>query len=102
MGRLVMYRDELHEHDPFRAATSAPGRAALLLVESLIHELVAVGILPLSRAIAVVDIAIDTASEIASAQVEGQRDDDRVGQLLQAIAQTLSLDAGDQTAVGDN
>ncbi|MBJ6122047.1 hypothetical protein [Sphingomonas mollis] len=82
----------LHEGDAAPGITASAGQAALLLVESLIHELVANGRLPLDRAIAVVEIATDTAGQIALAQCTDQADDP-VGDLLRVIARTLSLDA---------
>lgn len=49
------------------AYADSHGRAALLLVESLIHELVAKAVLTLGEAIDIIDIAIDVEGELALA-----------------------------------
>lgn len=71
------------------------GEAALLLIESLLHGLIARAVLSTDEAIRIVDIAADTRRELAD-----ERDDDlslserSIGALL-AIASSLRTDVPD-------
>lgn len=74
------------------AAPDAHGRAAILLVESLIHGLIAQSVIRVEDAIEVVTIAIDAGMEIAADQ--GGHPDAEHGSIviLEAIRQSLSND----------
>ena len=86
----------LTPHDGFDGAARAPipeahGEAALLLVESLIHGLVARSALSIGEAIDIVQIAIDAQVEISDAR--GDPDEVRPAvRYLSAIATSLKID----------
>lgn len=71
----------------------AHGQAALLLVESLIHALVARSVIKLEDAVDVITVALDVKMEIATD--DGDSDDtmDRSLTLLSAIRDSLIRDA---------
>ena len=75
-------------------AANAHGEAALLLVESLIHGLVARSVLSVDEAISLVAVAMDARAEIVAER--GGRDEaqDRAFVLLSAIGTSLAFDAG--------
>lgn len=71
--------------DPF-------GQAALLLVESLIHGLVASSAITLENAIDIVTVALDVKDEIAADLGDGPGTKDKSLELLAAIRASLSND----------
>ncbi|MDO6414178.1 hypothetical protein Q4F19_07275 [Sphingomonas sp. BIUV-7] len=72
------------------------GEAAILLVESLIHSLIARRVLSFAEAIEIVDIAGDAKREIA-ADVGESAAEIQTLTILDAIRATLSIDlAGDE------
>jgi hypothetical protein len=75
----------LAEPDPY-------GQSALLLVESLIHGLVARSILTLDEAVDVVTVALDVKDEIAADLGDSQYTKDKSMELLAAIRASLSND----------
>lgn len=83
-----------NEASPF-AGTKGPdahGQAALLLVESLIHALIARSVINVEEAIEVVDIAADVKEDIAEALGEPPATLRQSLKLLQNIAGSLRLD----------
>ena len=66
---------------------SSHGRAALLLIESLIHSLVDKGVITRGEAIDVIDIASDVEAELIGA-AEGETEH----MLLPPLAQTFRLE----------
>lgn len=70
----------------------AHGQAAMLLVESLLHALIAQSVLKLEEAIDLVGVAIDAKIEIAADLGNSDDTRDRSLALLTAIHQTLSHD----------
>jgi hypothetical protein len=75
----------LAEPDPY-------GQSALLLVESLIHGLVARSILTLDEAVDVLTVALDVKDEIAADLGDSQYTKDKSMELLAAIRASLSND----------
>lgn len=77
------------------AEPDAHGQAALLLVESLLHTLVARSIVTLADATDVVTGAIDARIEITADRGDSDGDDatDRALSLLSAIRSSLTADA---------
>ena len=71
--------------DPF-------GQAALLLVESLIHGLVASSTITLENAVDIVTVAIDVKDEIAADLGDSPKTKDKSLELLAAIKASLSND----------
>ena len=69
------------------------GQAALLLVESLIHELVAQSVISIDDAINVMTVAIDAKIEIAANLGESDGTRDRSLTLLSSIHTSLGSDA---------
>jgi hypothetical protein len=67
-------------------------QAALLLVESLIHGLVARSVLTLPDAVEVVTVALGTKDEIAFDLGDSQETKDKSMELLAAIRSSLSND----------
>jgi hypothetical protein len=90
----------LHSHldgmiaSPIAALSAADphGRAALLLVESLIHALVDKKILSRGEAIDIIDIATEVEAELAAAS---DGDDQMAMTLLAPLAKTFRLELGD-------
>ena len=86
--------DNSAKNNPTSDHIDPHGQAALLLVESLVHELVARSVVTLSGAIEVVQTAIDVSLEMAT-----ELQDDQAGAagrsalLLQAISRSLGADA---------
>ena len=76
---------QIHGLDPY-------GRAAILLVESLIHGLVARSVLTVSEAIEITDIAADVRSEIAADQREPAVTTRKSLLLIESIGRSLRLD----------
>lgn len=70
----------------------AHGQAAMLLVESLIHGLIASSIIQISDAIDVVTVAINVKMEIAADLGENQDLMDKSLQILTAIRKSLCND----------
>ena len=75
------------------------GEAALVLVESLIHELVAQAALPMAAAIEVVRTAIDAQVAISDERGQSPGIEPQAVRFLSAIADTLSI--GEGTADGN-
>jgi len=74
--------------------TDAHGEAAMLLVESLIHGLVARSVLSVDEAIALVAVAVDARAEIVADHGEADAAQDRALALLSGIGASLAYDAG--------
>jgi hypothetical protein len=72
----------------------AHGEAAMLLVESLIHGLVARSVLSVEEAIDLVGVAVDARVEIVADRGECDAAQDRTLALLSAIGTSLAIDAG--------
>jgi hypothetical protein len=74
------------------ASIDPSGRAALLLVESLLHALVARRILKVGEAIDIIDIAADVEAELA-----GASDDERQSgeTFLSPLARTFRIERGE-------
>ena len=90
-------RDPAPDLDLDRAAppaADAHGEAALLLVESLIHGLVARSVLSVDEAIALVTVAMDARAEIVAERGEREEAQDRALALLSGIGTSLAFDAG--------
>jgi hypothetical protein len=96
--------DDAPDFRPSRSASppDLSGEAALLLVESLIHALVAKSGLSLPEAIEVVQIAID--AQLAIGKDRGDDPDQtlRSASLLAAIANSLGIDAHQDLAARSN
>lgn len=75
-------------------AADAHGEAAMLLVESLIHGLVARSVLSVDEAIALVTVAVDARAEIVADRGEREEAQDRALALLSGIGASLAYDAG--------
>lgn len=75
------------------AVADAHGEAAMLLVESLIHGLVARSVLSVDEAIALVAVAIDARVDIIADRAECDEAQDRALALLSAIRASLAIDA---------
>ena len=71
----------------------AHGQAALLLVESLLHSLIARSVLSVEQAIEVVEVAADVKGEIAADQGDSPATLRRSLVMLDAIAASLKFDA---------
>ncbi len=80
---------ELNAHGQVALTADAHGRAALLLVESLIHGLVNRSILPLADAIEIVDIAAEIELELGRS---GPIASNEPHSLLAPIATSLRFD----------
>jgi hypothetical protein len=70
------------------------GQAALLLVESLIHGLVARSTITLAEAVDIVTVALDVKDEIAFDLGDSPETKDKSLELLAAIRTSLSNDLG--------
>lgn len=75
------------------AQADSHGRAALLLVESLIHELVSKAVLTRGQAIDIIDIAVDVEEELELGA--GQALSRRRGSALAPLAATFRRETGD-------
>ena len=75
------------------AQADSHGRAALLLVESLIHELVGKAVLTRGEAIDIIDIAVDVEEELAWGA--GQVPSRRRGSALAPLAATFRRETGE-------
>jgi hypothetical protein len=78
-----------HPGDP-----DAHGQAALLLVESLIHELVARSVISVDNAANIVTVAMDAKIEIAADLGVSDDTKDRSLGLLASVHNSLAIDAG--------
>lgn len=88
-------RDPDPDPDPnAQPTTDAHGEAAMLLVESLIHGLVARSVLSVDEAIALVTVAVDARAEIVADRGEADAAQDRALALLSGIGASLAYDAG--------
>lgn len=70
----------------------AHGQAAMLLVESLVHGLIARSVIRVEDAIDVVTVAIDVKMEIAADLGNSNDTNDKSLVLLSAVRQSLSID----------
>jgi hypothetical protein len=70
----------------------ADGQAALLLVESLIHALIAASVISLQEAVEVVDIAADVKEDIAESLGDSPATLSQSLTLLQTISDSLRRD----------
>jgi hypothetical protein len=84
-NELVRPVPGLHEPD-------AHGQAAMLLVESLIHGLIARSVIQVADAIDMVTVAIEVKMEIAADLGDNQDTKDKTLGLLSVIRESLSLD----------
>lgn len=86
--------NELPRALPRFEGPDAHGQAAMLLVESLIHGLVAQSVIRVEDAIDVVTVAIDVKREIAADLGDSKDTMDKSLGLLSAIRGSLSTDLG--------
>lgn len=87
--------DSINDNEAERTAATGPdahGQAALLLVESLIHVLIARRVLCVSEAIEVVEVAGDVKREIAADLGDSPATLRRSLALLEGIARSLGND----------
>jgi len=97
---------DVTDHAAFPSPTTFPpspdchGEASLLLVESLIHSLVARSGLSLSEAIEIVQVAIDAQIEISQDRGDDPARLERSLALLSAIANSLAIDSDGSEAAG--
>jgi hypothetical protein len=70
----------------------AHGQAAMLLVESLIHGLIARSLISVADAVEIVDVAVNVSHEMAAEQGDRASIGLRAAKLLQAISRSLSMD----------
>lgn len=70
----------------------AHGQAAMLLIESLIHGLIAKSVITVAEAIEIVDVATDVKRELAGDGGEPPFATEKSLQLLRAISSSLSFD----------
>ena len=84
-NRIMARRDAAVQADPH-------GRAALLLVESLLHALVAKGVLKAGEAIDIIDIAGDVESDLAGASDDARQSGET---FLAPLAHTFRIERGD-------
>lgn len=85
-----------NENKPFGSLPSPlepHGQAALLLVESLIHGLIEQAVLTNSRAIDIVETALEVQASIAEASGENELQAGKSHVLLAAIAESLKWDS---------
>lgn len=75
-----------------QAEPDAHGQAAILLVESLIHALVARSVLSVSDAAGLIAIAMDAKKEISADRGESDDTRDRSLTLLSSILASLQID----------
>jgi hypothetical protein len=78
-----------HTHLENEGAADRHGRAALLLVESLMHSLIDKGVITRGEAIDVIDIATEVEAELAGGS-NGELD----GTLLAPLAKSFRIEAG--------
>jgi hypothetical protein len=74
------------------AAPDSNGHAAMLLVESLIHSLVAASVISLAQAINVVDIAADVNAEIIASQDDDAESFQQSLRILEQLESSLNRD----------
>jgi hypothetical protein len=72
----------------------AHGQAALLLVESLIHELIEQSLISVEQAIGVIQVAADVNLEIGQARGDSPDHIRRSLNLLDSISASLNIDLG--------
>ena len=84
--------NELPPAVPGAEESDTHGRAAMLLVESLIHGLIARSVIRIEDAIEVVTVAIDVRMEMAADRGDSQDATDRSLGLLSAIRRSLNND----------
>jgi hypothetical protein len=84
-----------NDNNPAHSKTDQPdacGQAALLLVESLIHSLIAKSLLSVEEAVEVVDVAVDVNLEIANDLGDTAATLQKSLTLLRAISTSLTHD----------
>lgn len=79
-------------HSPQTAEPDAYGLAAILLVESLLHALIARSVFTAADAIALIDVALDVKVEIGVDRGGGARVMDAALSHLAAIQQSIGYD----------
>jgi hypothetical protein len=79
--------------------SDAYGRAALLLVESLIHGLTARAVLSVGEAVAVMEIALDAQIAIAEDAAQATPSMRRTTVLLSTLVDSLKIDLPDDDGV---
>jgi hypothetical protein len=75
-----------------RKEPDAHGQAAMLLVESLIHGLIARSVLTVAQAVEIVEVATDVKLEIAADEEHSQAGVEKSLDLLKSISASLMLD----------
>jgi hypothetical protein len=75
-----------------QANADAHGQAALLLVESLIHGLIARSMISVSEAVEIVEVAVEVNAELALDRSDEEEGLDHSLQLLGAISESLRRD----------
>lgn len=68
------------------------GQAAILLVESLIHGLIARSVISVAEAIEIIDIAAEAKEEIGVDRGEGSATIEKSRRVLEAMSVSLSFD----------
>ncbi|WP_404712253.1 hypothetical protein [Sphingomonas sp. MMS24-J13] len=99
--------DSVNDNDSARVGAGLPepdahGQAAMLLVESLIHGLVARSILSVEDAVEVVDVAAEVKADIAAELGDSPATMEKSLTLLQAISASLRRDAPIEDGPIDN
>ena len=74
------------------ADPDAHGRAALLLVESLIHGLTARGVLTVAEAVAIMELALDTQTAIVDETAAPSPSMRKATTLLTSLVQSMRVD----------
>jgi hypothetical protein len=87
-------RDPAPDPDPAAPPTTDVHGEAAMLLESLIHGLVARSVLSVDEAIALVTVAVDARAEIVADRGEADAAQDRALALLSGIGASLAYDAG--------
>lgn len=90
--------DNINDNDPAREASppiepDAHGQAAMLLVESLIHGLVARSVLSVAEAVEIVEIASEVKQGVAAELGDSPATLRRSLALLESIAASLKMDS---------
>lgn len=84
--------DGLPEFTPPASSPDAHGQAALLLIESLIHTLIARSVITVSDAIEIVEVAVEVRRDVGADRAETEGALARAMTLLENISQSLRLD----------
>lgn len=84
--------DELPEFTPPGSSPDAHGQAAMLLVESLIHTLIARSVITVPDAIEIIEVAAEVRRDVGADHAETEATLARSITLLENISQSLRLD----------